>query len=516
MHRTYPAAFLLALAILTFLPFVGFQDITTSHEARVVQVARQMAEAGWPWNSAPVSVPRPALETTAHGKRLKPAHDESMMRVNPWIVPVINGQVRLQKPPLPYWCTAILYRIFGFSEFASRIIPALMAAGSVVLVWDLSRRFASRLIAWYAGLVWVSTFFIVDESRKAMADPYLAFFTLVAMWACVRGGTMRWRMTFYVALALGILSKGPVIFLFIVPFALYHALGRSNPPAPDPLPDRGDRIWGHIAGVLIMVLMTLPWLVAVLQTVPNAAEVWRYESVGALGDKVEDVVPWWYYGPNLLQNTLPWTPVWLLGLWVALRARQRRRRVGAICTLIVIVIFSCANGKKGAYLLPLAPLICLVAGQGLAWLSAHRRLRPAGMGIHRLTLLAAGFSILIQMILGIDGWRGNRGSSRDAARHLTGLLAESNRRSILISRLPEDATPYFPLGLRDSATSDEVYVLLDDRKGLADQMVEKITETPAGPVVVREFAPIPDSTIMRWRIYRLTISPIQRAAPGAG
>src|SRR5438270_12543740 len=89
-------AFLLALALLTILPMVGARDVVTSHEARVVQTARQMAAVGWPWAARPVSVPVVAIREVDGMKRLAPLPGAGTMDVNPWLVPVMNGQVRLQ------------------------------------------------------------------------------------------------------------------------------------------------------------------------------------------------------------------------------------------------------------------------------------------------------------------------------------------------------------------------------------------------------------------------------------
>jgi 4-amino-4-deoxy-L-arabinose transferase-like glycosyltransferase len=186
-HATSRPIILIALAMLTFLPFLGRRDIVTSHEARVVQTSRQMAESGWFWDAKPIDVPRSELQQTPEGERLLPRADGATMSVNPWVVPIMNGQVRLQKPPLPYWCTAVLYRMFGESEFSSRVTPALLGAIAVLLVWDVARMLLGNVAAWYAGLVWISSYFIVDEFRKSMADPYLAFFVLMAVWAWLAG-----------------------------------------------------------------------------------------------------------------------------------------------------------------------------------------------------------------------------------------------------------------------------------------------------------------------------------------
>ena len=98
---------LLLAALAIFLPMLGRKDIVTSHEARVAQTARQMAASGWPWRATEVSVPVVGLIDEPSNKRLGPLPGRGQQHVNPWLVPVLNGQIRLQKPPLPYWCSAI-------------------------------------------------------------------------------------------------------------------------------------------------------------------------------------------------------------------------------------------------------------------------------------------------------------------------------------------------------------------------------------------------------------------------
>ena len=56
---------LFALALALSLPGLGAQDIVTSHEARVAQTARQMAQT-WPWDGRTLEVA--TLELTAEDK----------------------------------------------------------------------------------------------------------------------------------------------------------------------------------------------------------------------------------------------------------------------------------------------------------------------------------------------------------------------------------------------------------------------------------------------------------------
>ena len=133
-----------------FCLLLGRQDVTASHEGRVVETAREMLETG------------------------------------DWLLPHLAGKLRVQKPPLPYWAVASFWKISGTLDVALARLPgALLGALSALLVIDLASRLFGDLTGVISGLVWISTYFIVDEFRKAMADPYLAFFTLLAVWAWI-------------------------------------------------------------------------------------------------------------------------------------------------------------------------------------------------------------------------------------------------------------------------------------------------------------------------------------------
>ncbi len=509
---------LLGLALAVFLPFIGLRDIAASHEARVVQVARQMAAVGWPWNASKLEMPQVHLVDLPEGKRLRPVADGATMWVNPWLVPVINRQIRLQKPPLPYWCSAILFRAFGFGEGVSRFIPALLGAISILLMWDLARLLIGRVGAWLAALVWVSSFFIVDEFRKTMADPYLAFFTMTAIWAWLRATStpvsshrIFWLVAFYVSLAMGVLAKGPLIFLFVlVILVAYHLCYRRRPP----------RSWpGHVLGCAMSIIIAMPWYFVVWRSVPNAMELWRYESIGSLSDKVEKSRSWWFYLPNLLQITLPWTPLWLLGLTRPVVHRKRRRFFALISTAAIVLIFSVFNSKKNAYLLPLAPIQTIVIAQGLLWLIVvlRHRCRPARIAVWRVAVLAVVFAIGIQIVVSdvltrID----NNRSAKDACRLVNQMLSESPRRSLLVSSMPEEASVYLRSDLRDEKNSNEVLMIADDRRGEADATARAVALTPSGPVASISAVPIPNARTARWKIFILRIAPPPPVAPSSG
>ena len=392
LPRRFRPLLLLAAALLLYVPLLGRRDIVTGHEARVAQTAREMART-WPWQQADADrlhVQRVVLTDLGGGVlRLYPATDGSTVAVNPWLVPVLQGLIRLQKPPLPYWCAAVLLKLFAAGNIGqgwARLVPALMGAVSILFIHDLGRLTIGRAGAWAAGLVWLSSYLPFEEYRLAMPDPYLAFFTLVCVWAWVWAGSAPERssravviLLFYLSLALGALAKGPLILLHVgIALAAFQACYRRGAPG---------RAWQHLLGISLMIAVAAPWFVYVCRQVPDAVALWRYESVGEMAGNRENVRPWWFYVPAALLISVPWTPAWAAGLaWPIMRFRRRRGRQDREALfpiawyLATLAFFSLVHQKKNPYLLPVMPAQVLLIARALVALLAHARLTWARGG----------------------------------------------------------------------------------------------------------------------------------------
>src|SRR5712691_4172725 len=52
-----------------------------------------------------------------------------MLARGDWIVPVLQGEPYLDKPPLFYWLVMLSYRLLGIHDWSARLIPALAVHG---------------------------------------------------------------------------------------------------------------------------------------------------------------------------------------------------------------------------------------------------------------------------------------------------------------------------------------------------------------------------------------------------
>jgi 4-amino-4-deoxy-L-arabinose transferase-like glycosyltransferase len=302
-----------------------------------------------------------------------------MLQRGDWMVPHLAGKPRLQKPPLPYWTTAGLWSLAGHERlWLLRLPVALMGVAAMLLMIDLGRMTLGRLGGLVCGVIWISSYYIVDEYRKAMADPYLAFFTLTAVWAWVGADRVKprgsgcWRrrvliLIAYVAIGLGALAKGQMIFV--------HA-AMALVPCHVILRRRVRGGWTHLLGIMVMLAIALPWPIYIYRHVPDALEVWKREARGEYATSGKKFSPWYHYLVNLPLTAAPWTIIGAMGLaWPFINRRRRadRRLLWPLAWLgLAVLMFSLVPMKKNVYLLPIMPAqTLLIAAPILAMLRPH-------------------------------------------------------------------------------------------------------------------------------------------------
>src|SRR5215216_2027845 len=87
-----------------------------------------------------------------------------------WVVPTLQGEPYLDKPPLMYWLVAVSYRVFGVSPEAARLVPALCVHLTILAVYLIGRRsIGERGALWAALLLAVAPGF-VSIARLILLD----------------------------------------------------------------------------------------------------------------------------------------------------------------------------------------------------------------------------------------------------------------------------------------------------------------------------------------------------------
>jgi 4-amino-4-deoxy-L-arabinose transferase-like glycosyltransferase len=137
-----------------------------------------------------------------------------------WISPRIDGIRYIEKPPLPYWIVAAVYRVTGKeNSFTTHLPNALAMLALAWLAWLWTRRAWGDRAALYAALGVLVSIGPFIYTRFIIPEAILALFLLAALYGLITGLEMNRPSRFYwcwAGVALALMTKGliaPVFFL---------------------------------------------------------------------------------------------------------------------------------------------------------------------------------------------------------------------------------------------------------------------------------------------------------------
>ena len=137
---------------------------------------------------------------------------EMMLRGN-YMVPTINGELYLNKPPLYNWLLALSYKTFGINEFALRIPVIVAIFWFGWLIYHYTSKSISKNAAIIASLFFISNgrILIYDSLIGLIDILYSSFVYLSFMLVYYYGKKQKWYQLFiysYLLVVLGYLMKG--------------------------------------------------------------------------------------------------------------------------------------------------------------------------------------------------------------------------------------------------------------------------------------------------------------------
>ena len=302
-----------------------------------------------------------------------------MVAAADWVTPRLNGIKYFEKPPLQYWATAIAYRVFGESEWTSRLWTALSGFLAVLLIYAAGVRLFGPDPGLYAALMLVSSAGFVLSGHFNTLDMGLTFFLTLAVVAFLFAqqdrGTSRgraiWMHVAWAAAAGAVLSKG-----------LVGAVLPAGGLVAYTLLTRDFAVWRRLhlpTGVLLFLALAAPWFVRVSLANP---EFPRYFFIHEHFQRFLTTVhyrdqPWWFFLPVLVLGLLPWTTLIPAALTRAWREDAgihgfRARSFLLAYAAFILLFFSASSSKLEAYVLPMLPPLALLLGERVAGLAAGR------------------------------------------------------------------------------------------------------------------------------------------------
>lgn len=315
---------------------------------------------------------------------------KEMVLSGDWLSPQIYGHYWYDKPIFFYWLTALAYKIFGFTEFASRFFPALFGLGGLALVAWGGSKLDNERSGFCSALVLLSSveFFLI--SKSVITDAMLFFFfsaTLLFFYLGYRDGKASYWYIMYAAAGFSVLTKGPIgvllpgliITLFLLWQRDWRVLKRM-----------------HLAsGTLLCAAVAVPWYAAMyslhgsdfINTFFGTHNFLR----ATVSEHPRDDVFYYYTLVNLLA-LFPWSGLVPLAVYKWQQAGRpkltEQQRFLLLWALVVFVFFQCMATKYITYTYPLIFPASLLLGDMVA---SHT---DSVNGGYRL-FIGGGFALLL-------------------------------------------------------------------------------------------------------------------------
>ncbi len=294
-----------------------------------------------------------------------------MLQRGEWVVPYLQSEPYLDKPPMLYWCIEASYLIFGVKVWAARLVPALAVHGCILMVYFLGRRLIGERAAFWGALALGLAPGWVSMGSLLTMDSLLTFWTTLALlsaYLAVRGERLRWGWWLLASAAcgFGVLTKGPVaVVLLLPPLVLQRWLTKT-----------GSRIGraGMAAFLLVVLAIALPWYAAMSLRAPAFARdfLWEHNVRRFLAPFAHEHGIW-FYVPVVLAGLLPMT-FWIVPFSRFLLGSDPRyveRRTIEFSYLLLsggwcAFFFTLSQCKLPTYIMPAFPMLCLAVGHFLS------------------------------------------------------------------------------------------------------------------------------------------------------
>ncbi|MDY6952605.1 MAG: glycosyltransferase family 39 protein [Thermodesulfobacteriota bacterium] len=324
-HRTihYPALLVMAWLVFFILP-IGNRGLWAPDEPRYVQVAWEM------W------------------------------RAKSYFIPLMNGEIYAEKPPLFFWLVILFSKLFSF-ETASRWVSALSALGTILLTYVLGRQIGNKRLGFTASLVLVTCGLYTWLMTTGNIDTTLTFFTTLSLYFYLKWDSEKKRsfsILAYGACGLGILAKGPVAL--VIPwlvYALWEIVKHFRGEGMSLL----HLVWGPFVAMAIVSVWLIP---ACITAGPEYTQTIIFkQNLGRAVKSFAHVRPWYYYFYTYPFHTLPWFIVFVGALGQFRRVFAGKGSAFSIVVLwlgTVFIFFSLLSGKREGYLLPSFPAFSLI------------------------------------------------------------------------------------------------------------------------------------------------------------
>lgn len=191
--------FLVFLAAVLFIPFLGNVHLFDWDEINFAEIAREM------------------VVTDKYSQ------------------PQINFESFTEKPPLYFWLQAACMNLFGINEFSSRLPNALLGMLVLPVLFLTGRKLKDSSFGFLWAIIYACTILPHLYFKSGIIDPWFNFFIFLSIYGLIiaadkrreKLSNIKWLIFGGAMSGLAVLTKGPVALILTgLTFAVYWAFNR--------------------------------------------------------------------------------------------------------------------------------------------------------------------------------------------------------------------------------------------------------------------------------------------------
>ncbi len=288
---------------------------------------------------------------------------KEMASTGNWLLPHLNGELYLTKPPLLYWLSSTFALGWGVNEWTLRLPSALAASAVLWMTYRFTLKQSGQWAALFSVQLLIANLGFVMLARRCEIEMLLTALCVGSVLSALQyiqdssnqnSAHKNWIYLSYFLLALALMTKGPLVLLFVTLPLLVAAIYSKNPHIKIVLLN-----W---RGWLIFLIVGLAWYAAVSWQLGFDiwAKVVQRDMLGKMqGDIAKPLLSYagWIAVDFILLITLFFVR---LKDFFRQQIRQPHQLVLVLAAVLPLIIFSIFSNKHAKYLLPIYPLIAIL------------------------------------------------------------------------------------------------------------------------------------------------------------
>ncbi|MBN3038891.1 MAG: glycosyltransferase family 39 protein [Candidatus Omnitrophica bacterium] len=321
-----------------------------------------------------------------------------MIESGDWLTPKLNHIKHFDKPPITFWLIGASFVLLGQNEFAGHLPLVLISLLGVLSTFALGKSLFKERVGFLSGIILIASLGYPVLSRLLSTDIILTLCCLLFYLFFIREK----YLLLYLALALGFMTKGPVIFLLtLIPIFTYLIYIR----------DKRTFFKMRLGwGLLLVAALALPWYIYQVSINKGLLHDWLVQQTyNRVVRPIDD--PFYFFIPVLLGLFFPQIVFLFQAFKKYLSLKRKpidRQHAHTLLLffwfLIPFIFFSCIGKKLVPYMLPILPALAILvarlwdeAMENAKILSGRGFKVPFYIYVFILFLLAAAMTVFLVM-----------------------------------------------------------------------------------------------------------------------